>query len=271
MTPFGGSQIPNENIVDQFTAQVERFVRSPHVNEAELVARFVAAVAPRETEEALDAACGPGLLAKAFAPRLRTFTGVDLTPAMVERARRTANDAALANARFQTGDALALPFLDGRFDIAISRLALHHIPDAGTALREMARVLKPGGRIGLFDITTSEDLTEAAYHNEVERLRDPSHASALPLSELFRLIGVAGLDPDHLDAVDYELDVEEWISRAEQSPEQARGARERIAAALGARRFGGRRVRRDATGKLWFTVRYAIITAKKPGEHDFDR
>jgi hypothetical protein len=46
--------MPNESIVDQFTAQVERFVRSPHVNEAEPVARFVAAVAPRETKEALD-------------------------------------------------------------------------------------------------------------------------------------------------------------------------------------------------------------------------
>jgi hypothetical protein len=51
--------MPNESIVDQFTAQVERFVRSPHVNETEPIARFVVAVAPRETEEALDAACGP--------------------------------------------------------------------------------------------------------------------------------------------------------------------------------------------------------------------
>ena len=126
--------MPNESIVDQFTAQVERFVRSPHVNEAEPVARFVVAVAPRETEEALDAACGPGLLAKAFAPRLLTFTGVDLTPAMVERARRTAVEAGLANARFETGDALALPFPEGRFDVAISRLAIHHIPDAGAEI-----------------------------------------------------------------------------------------------------------------------------------------
>ena len=257
--------MPNESIVDQFTAQVERFVLSPHVNETEPVARFVAAVAPRETEEALDAACGPGLLAKVFAPRLLTFTGVDLTPAMVERARRMAAEAGLANARFETADVLALPFPDGHFDIAISRLAIHHIPDAGAALCEMARVIKPGGRIGLFDLTTSEDAAEAAYHNEVERLRDPSHASALPLSELFALIGRAGLDADRLDTIDYDLDVEDWLSRAEQSPEQAREARERIAAAVETRRFGGRRVRRDADGKLWFTARWAIITATKPG------
>lgn len=63
--------------------------------------------------------------------------------------------------------------------------------------------------------------------------------------------------------MDYEIDVEGWISRAEQSPERARGVRERIGAALGTRRFGGKRVRRDAEGKLWFTVRWAIITARK--------
>ena len=129
----------------------------------------------------------------------------------------------------------------------------------------MARVIRPGGRIGLFDMTTSEDVAEDAYHNEVKRLHDPSHASALPLSELFGLIGRAGLDADRLDTMDYDLDVEDWISRAEQSPEQGRAVRERIAAALGTRQFGGKRVRRDAEGTLWFTVRWAILTARKPG------
>ncbi len=122
----------------------------------------------------------------------------------------------------------------------------------------MARVIRPGGRIGLFDMTTSEDAVEAAYHNEVERLRDPSHASALPLSELFRLIGRAGLDADRLDTMDYELDLEDWLSRAEQSPEQAQGAQVRIAAALGTPRFGGKRVRRDAKGASSSRFRSAV-------------
>lgn len=255
--------MPNESIVDQFTSQVERFVRSPHVNVQEPVARFVAAVDPKPHEEALDVACGPGLLARPFAPRLRSFTGVDLTPAMVARARTLATEAGLANARFETGDALQLPFEDGRFDIALSRLAIHHIPDAAGALRESARVLKPGGRLGLFDMTTSEDEAEAAYHDEVERLRDPSHASALPLSRLFLLIGKSGLEADRLETIDYELDVDDWIARADQSKEEAAKARAMIAAALGSRRFGGKHVRRDEQGKLWFTVRWAIITATK--------
>jgi predicted TPR repeat methyltransferase len=74
-----------KDTVTQFTAQVERFVKSPHVNEPEPVRRFLAAVAPRGDERALDVACGPGLLEKAFASHVREIVGVDLTPAMVTK------------------------------------------------------------------------------------------------------------------------------------------------------------------------------------------
>ena len=253
-----------ERIVDQFTAQVDRFVRSPHVNAEEPVARFVAAVAPRGDERALDVACGPGLLAKAFAPRVKEFVGVDLTPAMVSRAAKIAREAGLANARFEVADALALPFPDAAFDLALTRLALHHMPDPLAALRETARVLRPGGRLGIFDMTTSEHAAEAGYHNEVERLRDPSHASALPLSEIVRLAGLAGFDVDRVDTIDWDLDVEDWILRAE-SPEEKRAlARERIAAAIGTRDLGGKRVRRDVeSGKLYFLQRWVIVVGTK--------
>lgn len=255
----------DEEIVRQFTAQVERFVRSPHVNEPEPVARFLAAVAPRAEERALDVACGPGLLAKAFAPRLGEFTGVDLTPAMVERAAALAREAGLANARFRVGDALALPFEPGTFDIVLTRLALHHMPDPRRAIREMARVLRPGGRLGIFDMTTSEATEESAYQDLVERLRDPSHARALTLSELFQYVGLAGLDAEKLDAIEYAQDVDDWIARAEQPRAGAAQARELIAHAIGTRKMGGKRVWRDENGKLWFTVRWAIVVAGKPG------
>jgi SAM-dependent methyltransferase len=184
-------------------------------------------VGPRPEERAIDVACGPGLLAKAFGPRVRELVGVDLTPAMVER------------------------------------LALHHFPDPAAALREIARVVRPLGRLGVFDMTTSEVEEEARYHNEVERLRDPSHARALPLSELLRLAGLAGFEADHVETVDYELDVEDWIARAEQSEDEASRARARIAAAVGTARFGGKHIRRDPAGALMFTVRWAILVATR--------
>ncbi len=247
--------------VTQFTAQVERFVTS-RVNEPEPV-RASSPGRPRGDECALDVACGPGLLAKAFAPHVREFIGVDLTPAMIEKAVAITREAGLSDARFEVADALRLPFEPNTLDLVLTRLALHHMPDPRAAVREMARVLRPGGRLGVFDMTTSEGTKESDYHNVVERLRDPSHTSALPLSELVQLLGL-GLQVDKIETIDYDLDVEDWIARAEQSADDAQRARQLIAAAIGTRKFGGKRVWRDEDGKLWFSVRWAILVATKP-------
>src|SRR5262245_8401997 len=250
--------------VTQFTAQVERFVKSPHVNQDEPVHRFLAAVAPHGDELALDVACGPGLLARAFAPHVREIVGVDLTPAMVEKAAAISREAGLSNARFEVANALRLPFGTDALDLVLTRLALHHMPDPGAAVREMARVLRPGGRLGIFDMTTSEIADESAYHNLVERLRDPSHMRALPLSEFAQMLGLAGLALDQIGTVDYDQEVEDWIARAEQSAADATQVRQLIADAVGTRKFGAKRVRRDEGGTLWFSVRWAILVATKP-------
>ena len=259
--PVGG--MDPSDIVTQFTAQVDHFVASPHVNQPDAVRRFVGAVAPRGDEAALDVACGPGLLAQAFAPRVRDYIGVDLTPAMVERAAATAHEVGLSNARFEIADAFRLPFEATAFDLVLTRLALHHLPDPSAAVQEMTRVLRPGGRLGVFDMTTSEITEEAEYHNTVERLRDPSHARALPLSELVHMLRVAGLEIDKVEAIDYDQDVEDWMARAAQSADDATRARNMIAEAIGTRRFGSKKVWRDEDGKLWFSVRWAILVATK--------
>jgi SAM-dependent methyltransferase len=189
--------------------------------------------------------------------------GIDLTPAMVDRARAIAREAGLANAHFQVADALALPFASGSFDLALSRLALHHMPDVPGVVHEMARVTRAGGNIGLFDMTTSESPEESAYLNLVERLRDPSHARALPISEAVHVIGVAGFDLHRIDTTDLELDVDDWSARAEQSPDEADRVRELLVDTVGTCRFGGRRVRRDEAGKLKFIARYMIVVGMR--------
>jgi SAM-dependent methyltransferase len=247
-------------VVDQFTKQVDRFVASPHVNAEEPVRRFVELIRPRGDERTLDVACGPGLLARALAPRVASFTGVDVTEAMIAKAREIAAREKLPNARFEVADATALPFADGSFDLAVTRLALHHMPEPERTLSEMARVLVRGGRLAVFDIQSSELPEEALAQNEIERLRDPSHARALPLSELVAALGRLRLSVERMDAMSFPIDVEDWLARAFQAPEAAAEVRRRLAVP-GPRAFGGRPLVRTPEGRLAFETRYMMVLA----------
>jgi len=94
---------------------------------------------------ALDAACGTGRHAKHLARRHETY-GIDASPEMLAVAK-----AAVPNATFQTGDLEHLPFDDDFFDVAVCALALCHLRDLTTAVREIARVCRPGAKIVLTD------------------------------------------------------------------------------------------------------------------------
>lgn len=89
----------------------------------------------------LDVCCGPGSVAEAAAARGADVRGVDLTESFVAIARRR-----VPGARFEAGDAEALPFPDAAFDAAVCGYGVIHLPRPAAALAEMARVLRPGGR-----------------------------------------------------------------------------------------------------------------------------
>src|SRR6185503_3403989 len=105
--------------------------------------------------------------------------GVDLTPTMIERARADAADAGVENVTFELGDATALDLPDDSLDGAITRFSLHHIPAPVRVLEEMRRVVRPGGYLVVADHVTDDEGAAAAWHEEIERLRDPSHWACL--------------------------------------------------------------------------------------------
>jgi SAM-dependent methyltransferase len=177
-------------VVDQFTRWAERFAAEPIHAEADGMARLLAAAAVDEASSVLDVACGPGIVACALATRAAHVTGADFTPAMIEQARARQARERLANVDWRVADATRLPFADESFDVVVTRYSFHHMPDPGRALAEMRRVCAPRGRIVVADATPTPE-TQAAY-DRMERLRDPSHASALTLEQLRGLAARVG-------------------------------------------------------------------------------
>jgi ubiquinone/menaquinone biosynthesis C-methylase UbiE len=104
-------------------------------------------------EAVLEVGCGPGSdileLVEVVGPAGR-LVGLDASEVMIAEARRRA-DASRAPVTFEIGDVHTLPFPDGIFDVCRAARLLEHVPDAGPALAEMARVTRTGGRIVVFD------------------------------------------------------------------------------------------------------------------------
>jgi demethylmenaquinone methyltransferase / 2-methoxy-6-polyprenyl-1,4-benzoquinol methylase len=110
--------------------------------------RLAAEAAVRPGDRVLDAACGTGDLALAAARRGGRVTGLDFSEAMLTRARRKA-----PQLEWLRGDVLSLPFADGSFDAATIGFGIRNVDDLEAGLRELARVLRPGGRLAVLEIT----------------------------------------------------------------------------------------------------------------------
>ena len=116
-------------------------------------------------ERVVDVGCGAGcdsLIAARMVGADGSVVGVDMTPAMLAKARQSAAEAGSANVTFREGFAEALPVPDGWADVVISNGALNLVPDKAAALQEMARVLKPGGRVQIADILVQQPVPESA-------------------------------------------------------------------------------------------------------------
>ena len=198
-----------EQILDQFTRQAVPFSNSPGIQDEAALALTLDFSGAGATDTVLDVACGPGILACAFARVAKHVTGIDITPAMLERARMLQQDRGLTNLTWREGDVLPLPFAEGSFTLVTSRFAFHHFLDPQAVLAEMARVCAPGGTVLLIDAAPAPDNAEA--FNRMELIRDPSHARALPEAELKALFGAVGLPEPRMTGYRLEGEMERLI------------------------------------------------------------
>ncbi len=174
--------------------------------------------------DALDVACGGGFSTRALAEAGHRVLATDLTPESVGAAR----DAVPEVSRWAAGAAERLPVRTASVDVVGCRIAPHHFADIAAFVDEVARVLKPGGTFLLVDTTVPLDEGLAAWLDDVERRRDPSHERSWPPSRWRAVIQGARLDVQETQLYRKRHELEPWLARAGCTGEQAEDVRRRF-------------------------------------------
>lgn len=249
----------NSRILDQFTRQAAPFAAAASIRNEEALNHIVQWSGAGAEDTVLDVACGPGLLACAFARVAKHVTGIDMTPAMLEQARRTQQEQGLKNLSWQQGDVYSLPFPPSQFSIVSSRFVFHHLQDPLAALREMKRVCKPGGKVVVADMAPLPEKADAL--NAAELMRDPSHVRALPLDELRGLFEHAGLGVPQVNTYRMEGELEDLLSRS--FPNEGDADRLRTVFADSITDDALDLNTRLANGKIYYSFPVAVLVARK--------
>jgi len=191
----------NEDVISEFTKQASTsHDTSSHSNDysLNLMIRFSE---PTIYDTVLDVACGNGTVAFEYAKIVKHVTGIDITPAMIERARIIQKERNLDNLDWRIGDISTLPFRDDYFSIVVTRGSLHHLIDFNKVMEEMYRVCKPGGKILITDITV--DKNKKDEFNSVDKMRVSSYTKALTLEDILEKmkdLGAVNIQSEQFDS-----------------------------------------------------------------------
>jgi SAM-dependent methyltransferase len=200
----------------QFARQSRTFEAAGYVFTDERILGWIEAHTPvRSDDRILDVAGGTGALGRHLVRSAASCVVLDLVPEMLAKGAAHGRRDTL----FVEGDATAMPFADAQFDLIVTRFAVHHLDDPAAAFREMARVGVPGARVVVVDMIDGGE-----RHNELERLRDPSHTSALSASTLLALLAGAGIEASVASEREHTMDAARWLAQAHGDPDPVEAA-----------------------------------------------
>lgn len=250
----------NERILEQFTKQAEPFAAVAAHSAEETLRILTEALAVNASDRALDVACGPGIVSCALAARAKHVTGVDLVPAMLDQAAKLQHEKHLENIEWKLGNAARLEFADSSFSLVVTRYSFHHLLDPASALREMARVCRPGGRVAVADVTPAPN--KLAAYDELELLRDESHTRALALDQLKAMGNGLGLALLREEFFRVDIGVEALLAASFPAPGKAEEFRRRVREDVGRDRLSIEAYLRN--GEVRFSFPTSVVVWIKP-------
>ena len=216
----------------QFGEQASAYLNSTvHAQGAEF-ALLQAELAGKSAARVLDLGCGAGHVSFHVASLVQEVVAYDLSQQMLDVVSRAALERELPNIRTVRGAAERLPCADGEFDYVLSRYSAHHWSDLGQALREVRRVLKPGGVAAFIDVMSPGSPLFDTYLQTVEVLRDTSHVRDYSAAEWQRQVSEAGLHVRSHTRQPLRLEFSSWVERM-RTPEPMRVAIRQLQQAMG--------------------------------------
>ena len=203
----------HDNVEKQFGSQANAYLTSAvHASGRDLL-RLGERLAAFPQAHVLDLGCGAGHASFTAAQQVAKVTAYDLSSQMLDVVAEAAREKGLSNVDTRQGYAESLPFDDASFEVVISRYSAHHWHDVGQALREVKRVLKPGGIFIIMDVMSPGHPVRDIWLQTVEALRDTSHVRNYSSGEWLSLVNDANLIVDTLLTDRLPLEFSSWVAR----------------------------------------------------------
>ncbi len=248
----------NELIKEQFDKQSATFSTvAGHYDALDLIVRL-SETTTKDT--VLDVACGPGIVACAFAKKAAHVKGIDLVPAMIEKAKEAQKAQGLSNMSWDIGSVDPLPYEHCSYSIVVSRFAFHHFVNPQAVLEEMTRVAKWEGRVVVVDVFMNNQ-TQACLYDALEKLRDPSHTHALLLEELNQMFEKSELTVIEKQFYRLPVDVDELLKATLTPMKEAQEFKKIVQADVGLNKLGIEANMKD--NKLYFSFPIVIMVGQK--------